>query len=84
MLDQAETPLHLSLEAESIVSSAKICNVVADIRNKEALSKVFKLYKPDVVFHAAAYKHVPLMEENPSQAILTNIEGTKNLRFLRT
>jgi FlaA1/EpsC-like NDP-sugar epimerase len=55
MLDQAETPLHhLSLEAESIVSSAKICNVVADIRNKEALSKVFKLYKPDVVFHAAA------------------------------
>jgi FlaA1/EpsC-like NDP-sugar epimerase len=54
MLDQAETPLHhFSLEAESIVS-AKICNVVADIRNKEALSKVFKLYKPDV--HAAAYK----------------------------
>jgi FlaA1/EpsC-like NDP-sugar epimerase len=51
MLDQAETPLHhLSLEAESIVSSAKICNVVADIRNKEALSKVFKLYKPDVCF----------------------------------
>jgi hypothetical protein len=48
LLDQAETPLHLSLEAESIVSSAKICNVVADIRNKEALSKVFKLYKPGV------------------------------------
>jgi FlaA1/EpsC-like NDP-sugar epimerase len=67
ILDQAETPLHhLSLETESIVSSAKY-NVVADIRNKEALSKVFKLYKPDVVFHAAAYKHVPLMEENPSQ-----------------
>jgi FlaA1/EpsC-like NDP-sugar epimerase len=48
---------------------------------QEALSKVFKLYKPDVVFHAAAYKHVPLMEENPSQAILTN-EGTKNLADL--
>jgi FlaA1/EpsC-like NDP-sugar epimerase len=70
MLDQAETPLHHLSLGESIVSSAKICNVVADIRNKEALSKVFKLYKPDVVFHAA-YKHVPLMEENPSQAILT-------------
>jgi FlaA1/EpsC-like NDP-sugar epimerase len=83
ILDQAETPLHhLSLETESIVSSAKICNVVADIRNKEALSKVFKRYKPDVVFHAAAYKHVPLMEENPAQAILTNIEGTKNLADL--
>jgi FlaA1/EpsC-like NDP-sugar epimerase len=77
MLDQAETPLHhLSLEAESIVSSAKICNVVADIRNKEALSKVFKLYKPDVV-SLHAYKHVPLMEENPSQAILTILKELK-------
>jgi FlaA1/EpsC-like NDP-sugar epimerase len=56
MLDQAETPLLLTLETESIVSSAKICNVVADIRNKEALSKVFKLYKPDVVLLPA--KHV--------------------------
>jgi FlaA1/EpsC-like NDP-sugar epimerase len=83
ILDQAETPLHhLSLETESIVSSAKIWNVVADIRNREALNRVFKLHKPDVVFHAAAYKHVPLMEENPAQAILTNIEGTKNLADL--
>lgn len=83
ILDQAETPLHhLSLETLSIISGAKIHTVVADIRNKEALNKVFKLYKPQVVFHAAAYKHVPLMEENPSQAILTNIEGTKNLADL--
>jgi FlaA1/EpsC-like NDP-sugar epimerase len=83
ILDQAETPLHhLSLETESIVSRAKIWNVVTDIRNKEALNRVFKLHKPDVVFHAAAYKHVPLMEENPAQAILTNIEGTKNLADL--
>jgi FlaA1/EpsC-like NDP-sugar epimerase len=44
-------------------------------QNKEALSKVFKLYKPDVVFHAAAYKHVPLMEENRGHS--DNIEGTK-------
>jgi dTDP-4-dehydrorhamnose reductase len=45
-------------------------------RNKEALSKVFKLYKPDVVFHAAAYKHVPLMED-PAQAILTILKELK-------
>ena len=83
ILDQAETPLHhLSLETETIISSSKIRTIVTDIRNKEALNKVFKLYKPQVVFHAAAYKHVPLMEENPAQAILTNIEGTKNLADL--
>jgi FlaA1/EpsC-like NDP-sugar epimerase len=83
IVDQAETPLHnLSLETKSLISSAKICTVVADIRSKEVLNNIFKLYKPQVVFHAAAYKHVPLMEENPAQAILTNVEGTKNLADL--
>jgi len=83
ILDQAETPLHhLSLELEKLHTKSKIHNVIADIRNKEAMKKVFKLYRPQVVYHAAAYKHVPLMEENPSQAILTNIEGTKNLADL--
>jgi FlaA1/EpsC-like NDP-sugar epimerase len=55
--------------------------VVADIRNKEAMDRVLDSINP-VVFHAAAYKHVPLMEENPSQAIYTNIGGTKNLADL--
>ena len=83
ILDQAETPLHhLSLETLSISSDSEIHSVIADIRNKEAMNKIFKLYEPQVVYHAAAYKHVPLMEENPSQAILTNIEGTKNLADL--
>jgi FlaA1/EpsC-like NDP-sugar epimerase len=83
ILDQAETPLHhLSLELEKIHSKSKIHNVIADVRNKEAMNKVFKYYKPQVVYHAAAYKHVPLMEENPSQAILTNVEGTKILADL--
>lgn len=83
LLDQAETPLHhLQLETEGLNSNTKIITLVADIRNKEALAKVFKAYLPQVVFHAAAYKHVPLMEQNPSQAILTNIEGTKNLADL--
>jgi FlaA1/EpsC-like NDP-sugar epimerase len=83
ILDQAETPLHhLRLETEVLHTNSKIRTVVGDIRNREAMDRVFQLYRPQVVFHAAAYKHVPLMEENPSQAILTNIGGTKNLADL--
>jgi FlaA1/EpsC-like NDP-sugar epimerase len=83
ILDQAETPLHhLSLELHKNHYSSKISIVIADVRDYETMSKMFKSYKPQVVFHAAAYKHVPLMEENPSQAILTNIVGTKNLADL--
>jgi len=78
LLDQAETPLHhLKLETETLNSSTEIITIVADIRKKETMNRVFRNYMPQVVFHAAAYKHVPLMEENPSEAILTNIEGTK-------
>jgi FlaA1/EpsC-like NDP-sugar epimerase len=83
ILDQAETPLHhLCLEMQHLDSNIKIHNVIADVRNKIAMDKVFKRYQPQVVFHAAAYKHVPLMEENPSQAILTNVKGTKYLADL--
>lgn len=83
ILDQAETPLHLiRLELESIKSNTIVHSVIADIRNRSALEKIFKQYRPQKVYHAAAYKHVPLMEENPSQAILTNVEGTKNLADL--
>ena len=83
ILDQAETPLHhMCLEMNDLDSSSKMLAVIADVRNKEAMNSVFKKYEPQVVFHAAAYKHVPLMEENPSQAILTNIEGTKILADL--
>jgi FlaA1/EpsC-like NDP-sugar epimerase len=83
ILDQAETPLHhLSLELEKTGFISKLHCVIADIRDKEVMKRVFKLYKPQVVYHAAAYKHVPLMEENPSQAILNNIEGTKNIADL--
>ncbi|WP_281866682.1 nucleoside-diphosphate sugar epimerase/dehydratase [Flavobacterium sp. GSB-24] len=83
ILDHAETPLHnLCLETQAMNLSAKIVAVIADVRSKKALEKVFKSYNPHVVFHAAAYKHVPLMEENPSQAIQTNIKGTKNLADL--
>ncbi|WP_410501068.1 polysaccharide biosynthesis protein [Flavobacterium anhuiense] len=83
ILDHAETPLHnLCLETQAMNFSTKIVAVIADVRSKKALEKVFKNYNPHVVFHAAAYKHVPLMEENPSQAIQTNIKGTKNLADL--
>lgn len=83
ILDQAETPLHhISLEVEGILTGTTIRTLIVDIRNRAALEKVFKLYRPQMVYHAAAYKHVPLMEENPSQAILTNVEGTKNLADL--
>ena len=83
ILDQAETPLHnLSLEIANCNPNIRIHNVLADVRNKQILKQVFKLYQPQVVYHAAAYKHVPLMEENPSQAIFTNILGTKILADL--
>lgn len=53
--------------------------VVADVRNRERMSRVFDHFQPQVVFHAAAHKHVPLMEENPEEAVLNNVFGTKNL-----
>jgi FlaA1/EpsC-like NDP-sugar epimerase len=83
ILDQAETPLHsLSLEIIGLKENVKIKNVIADVRNFESLEKIFKEFKPEVVYHAAAYKHVPMMEENPAQAIFTNVLGTKNLADL--
>jgi FlaA1/EpsC-like NDP-sugar epimerase len=83
LLDQAETPLHnLSLEIKPNIGKVILRSILADVRSKEALERVFDTYKPNVVYHAAAYKHVPLMEDNPSQAIYTNVLGTKNLADL--
>ncbi len=82
LVDQAETPLHhLQLELEE-VNDIPIRSFLVDIRDKSSLEKVFLNYKPDVVYHAAAYKHVPLMESNPMQAIYTNVLGTMNLADL--
>ncbi len=83
LLDQAETPLNsLSLEILSENSGIEIANLIADVKSAEMLDPIFQLHKPDVVFHAAAYKHVPMMEENPAQAIFTNVLGTKNVADL--
>jgi FlaA1/EpsC-like NDP-sugar epimerase len=85
ILDQAESPLHnLKIEISEAVGKVKILTIIADVKDFNVMTKVFETYKPDFVYHAAAYKHVPLMEENPSQAIFTNVIGTKNLADLST
>ena len=77
--DQAESPLHeLDLELQHDFPNLKFEIVLGDIRQEERLEKVFKFLKPELVYHAAAYKHVPLMENNPSESVLTNVLGTKN------
>lgn len=79
ILDQAETPLHfLKLELENIISDTMVETVICDVRNKETLKEIFEKFNPQVVFHAAAYKHVPMMEDNPAQAVFANVLGTKN------
>jgi FlaA1/EpsC-like NDP-sugar epimerase len=83
ILDQAESPLHnLKLEIAEISKKINVKTIIADIRDYSVIEKVFETFQPNFVYHAAAYKHVPLMEDNPSQAVLTNIVGTKNLADL--
>lgn len=84
VVDQAETPLHqLRLELNELSPEGVKCEtVIADVRNPERMNRVFKTFTPHVVYHAAAYKHVPLMEENPSEAVFVNIMGTKNMADL--
>jgi len=57
----------------------KLDTVIANIREKQRMENIFKKYRPDVVFHAAAHKHVPLMEDNPTEAIKNNVFGTLNV-----
>jgi FlaA1/EpsC-like NDP-sugar epimerase len=80
LLDQAESPLY-DFQNELMVQFPHLNFevVIADIRNYERLKHVFANFNPSYVFHAAAYKHVPLMENNPTEAVLTNVKGTKNL-----
>ena len=83
VIDQAETPLHiLSLEIGNEYPNVEIINIISDVRDRDSMEQVFHKHKPNVVYHAAAYKHVPLMEENPAQAVLTNVLGTKNIADL--
>ena len=83
LCDIAETPLHqLSLELNDNYTEVKTQSLLADIRNYARLKYIFEQYKPQYIYHAAAYKHVPLIEQQPSEAVLTNVAGTKNLADL--
>ena len=83
VLDQAETPLYdIELELKESFPNIAFEFVLADITNYERLESVFKAHKFSVVYHAAAYKHVPMIEENPHEAVLVNIQGTKNVALL--
>ena len=78
LIDCAETPLHdLRLELKNKWSEIEAPTIVANITNKPRMETIFAEYKPDYVFHAAAYKHVPMMEDNVSEAIQNNVLGTK-------
>jgi FlaA1/EpsC-like NDP-sugar epimerase len=80
VFDMAETPLHnLRLEMERSFPDLKFIPIIGDVRSENRLDFVFRTYHPQIVYHAAAYKHVPLMEENPCEAILVNVMGTMNL-----
>jgi len=80
LCDQAETPLHeLQLDLEDHFESGNVKIFMANVQNIHRVRALFELYRPEIVFHAAAYKHVPMMEDNPAEAILTNVLGTKNM-----
>ena len=80
LFDNAETPMHnLRLELEERYPDLDFVPIIGDVRMRSRLDYVFQNWKPQIVFHAAAYKHVPLMEENPCEAVLVNVAGTRNV-----
>lgn len=83
LCDNAESPLYEThMEILEQFPNANYEIVIADVRNGDRMKKLFNTFQPEIVYHAAAYKHVPLMENNPFEAIDTNIHGTKNLADL--
>ena len=78
LVDQAETPMHdVRLYMARNHSDLKVWTIVGSITNKEQVERIFSEHKPEYVFHAAAYKHVPMMEDNPAMAVQNNIYGTR-------
>jgi FlaA1/EpsC-like NDP-sugar epimerase len=78
LLDQAESPMHtLKLELEEQYPDQNFSVFLGDIRNKERMEYLVEMFRPDFIYHAAAYKHVPLMEDNPVESIQVNVNGTK-------
>ncbi|MFM2136080.1 MAG: hypothetical protein RL021_1480, partial [Bacteroidota bacterium] len=77
-LDQAESAAYdLELQIHEKFRSDRFETVIGDVRQSDRMRRVFDHFRPEVIFHAAAYKHVPVMERNPSEAILTNVHGTR-------
>ena len=80
LFDNAETPMHnIRLELEEKYPDLDFVPVIGDVRYQERLDFAFRTYHPQILFHAAAYKHVPLMEENPCEAVLVNVIGSRNV-----
>ena len=80
LFDNAETPMHnLRLELEERFPELALVPVIGDVRLPQRLDFAFRSHHPQVVFHAAAYKHVPLMEENPCEAVMVNVSGSRNV-----
>ena len=80
LFDNAETPMHnLRLELEERFPQLSYVPIIGDVRLVQRLDFAFRSHRPQVVFHAAAYKHVPLMEENPCEAVLVNVIGSRNV-----
>ncbi len=80
LYDNAETPMHnIRLELEGRFPDLDFVPVIGDVRQQARLDYVFRKFRPEIVFHAAAYKHVPLMEENPCEAVLVNVHGSRNV-----
>ena len=78
LVDQAETPLHdVRLWMARLWPALECHTIVGDIRVRERMESIFAAFRPDYVFHAAAYKHVPMMEDNPGESVRNNIEGTR-------
>lgn len=82
LIDQAESPLYELQQEFKQQSVNHISSIVADVRDEKRMGQLFEEYRPDLIFHAAAYKHVPLMEDNPYEAVKINIYGTHTLTDL--
>lgn len=83
LCDKAETPMHdFHLEIQERYKTANVKAYLGDITDRQRMEHLFEVYNPQIVFHAAAYKHVPLMEDNPSIAVINNVLGTRILAEL--
>lgn len=85
LVDQAESDLfNIENEIKLKKGTLKVYAIIADVTSKSSMERIFQEYEPQIIFHAAAYKHVPMMEKNPAEAVHCNVQGTKNLADLAT